>query len=94
MFRKLSIRGATGAILWGYRTAAVVRGWTVVRARVNGARVWTLTATLERASPFELRQSGLHFSAPRQGGFFLWPLLEAPRVEGQRLTVKVGPPEQ
>lgn len=94
MFRELAIRGPSGAILWGYRTAAIVDRWTVKRSRVQGARVWTLTGTVAHASPFELRQTGLHFSAPRQGGFFLWPLLEAPRLDGARLTVTVGPPEQ
>jgi hypothetical protein len=47
-----------------------------------------------RVSPFELRQSGLIFSAPRQGGFFVWPILEPPRVDAIRLVAKLGPPEQ
>jgi len=93
MFRSLTVRGPAGAILWGYRTAAVVRSWAVVRARAAGGPVWTLTATVERVSPFELRQSGLMFSAPREGGFFVFPLLEAPRVAGGTVTARVGPPE-
>jgi hypothetical protein len=93
VFRELRITGHAGAILWGYRTAAVVTGWTLQRGQVKGQRVWTLTATLARTSPFELRQTPLLFSAPREKGFWVWPLLGPPTVEHSKLTVRVGPPE-
>jgi hypothetical protein len=95
VFRDLRVRGASGTILWSYRTAAVLSGWTISRTRVQGERVWTLTATIARASPFELRQVPLLFTAPRERGFWAWPLLEPPTVDAERrLTVRVGPPEQ
>lgn len=94
MFRSLKLRGRGGAVLWGYRTAAAIGAWTVTRAAKDDGGAWTLAATIERVSPFELRQSGLYFSAPRQGGFFVWPILEPPHVDAIRLVAKLGPPEQ
>lgn len=93
MFRELSISGQAGAVLWGYRTAAVVGRWSLVRGSVNGSRVWTLTAAVTRASPFDLRQTPLLFSAPHDKGFWVWPLLGPPTVADRQLTARVGPPE-
>lgn len=94
MFHSLTLRGRGGSVLWGYRVAAAIRTWTVRRAPKDEGGAWTLSATFERVYPFELRQHGLLFSAPRVGGFFVWPVLEPPHVDATRLVAKLGPPEQ
>jgi hypothetical protein len=97
MFQKMRlrgscVRGACGSIVWGYRTAATLRAWTVTRDATGGRGQWTLRATVDRVSPFELRQKGLHFATPRLGGFFVWEIVEPPRVVNQTLTAKLTPP--
>lgn len=90
MFDELTLRGAEGAIAWGYHTAAVVTAWTITKAGRSGA--WALSATIARADPFKLRQPDLKFTAPRAGGFFCWPVLSV-TVEATRLAATLGPPE-
>jgi hypothetical protein len=86
----LTLRGQAAAILWGYRPAASLTGWTV--ARVD--QEWTVTATVARSSPFELRQVPLLLSVPHAKGFWVFPVLGPPTIVGQQLTARVGPPEQ
>lgn len=98
MFNSITLRGAAGAILWGYRTAAVLQAWTIYHHRPDGdhdAR-WTLTATFARVNRFELRQRPLLFSAPRPGlPMSCWPLHTASIQIGEtRLVATLGPPEQ
>jgi hypothetical protein len=92
--RSLVIRGRAGAIRWGYRTAAAIETWTIARSQAERARGWQLTATLASVDAFSLRQTPLHFTAPRLGGLWHWPLLEAPQVRDGSLTVRLGKPEQ
>lgn len=98
MFHKMRLRGSTclrgpsGSIVWGYRTAATLTAWTVTRDASSGRAAWTLRATIERGSAFELRQKGLHFATPRLGGFFVWEITEPPRVVNNTLTAKLTPP--
>jgi hypothetical protein len=91
VFRHLRLRGVGGAILWGYRQAATLRTWTI---RKDADDRWTLRATLERAEPFQLRQTPLLFSAPRAGGYWAWGLDAAPQIHDGQLVAKLGPPEQ
>jgi hypothetical protein len=92
--RSLTIHGREAAILWGYRTAAAIDGWTITRTRAARDQGWQLTATIARADVFQLRQRPLHFTAPRLGGFWHWPLLEAPVIQDRALTVRLGKPDQ
>jgi hypothetical protein len=87
------LSGRAGAILWGYREAAIVTAWTIGRAMVQGQPVRTLTATIAQAAPFALRQTPLLFSVKHERGFLVFPLLEPPRIEAARLTARLGPPE-
>jgi hypothetical protein len=94
LFRTLRLRGPRATIVWGYRTAAVLRQWTVAFDRSEGPPRWHLTATIEHVDAFQLRQPrDLLFSTPRKGGFLCWPLLEAPQIANGRISVKLGPPE-
>jgi hypothetical protein len=94
VFKSLRLRGQGAAVLWGgYRQAATVSAWTVVRSRDPKGTTWTLTATVSRVFPFELRQTPLLFSAPRKGGFWVWPIVGPPRVDRATLSATLGPPE-
>jgi hypothetical protein len=91
----VTLRGGEGAIVCGYRTAAVVKSWTVYRtaAKDGAAVVWTLRAIVARADPFTLRHQGpLKFTAPRIGGYFTWPILGV-TLEASSLAAQLGPPE-
>jgi hypothetical protein len=101
VFRNLSIRGDTGAILWGYHDAAVLQRWFIVhkepdRKRGEPSR-WILTATFARIDHFCLRQRPLMFSAKREGlkGYWCWPLITDSIVMGDAsIQAHLGPPEQ
>jgi hypothetical protein len=85
----VTVRGQEGTIVWGYRTAAVIKSWTAYRTP-EGA--WTLRAVVTRADPYALRQTDLKFTAPRIGGFFCWPI-RGVNLEAQSLAAALGPPE-
>jgi hypothetical protein len=94
VFRNLRLRGTAGSVLWGYRTVASVRHWTIVRK--EDKPIWFLSASLERADAFQLRQTPLLFTAPRVGaknGLWCFPLIDVQVANGQ-LRAKLGPPEQ
>jgi hypothetical protein len=91
MFRTLTLRGTAASIVWGHRTAALVRRWSVARGKQPGE--WTLTAKVDRVDPFQLRQRPLLFTAPRQGGFWCWPVVEIVSVTAGALQARLGPPE-
>lgn len=86
----VTLRGLEATIVWGYHTAAVCKTWTAARTP-QGA--WTLTATLQRADPFQLRQQPLRFAAPRRGGYFSWPVLAVTLGADHTLAATLGPPE-
>jgi hypothetical protein len=89
MFRQLTVRGTTASLLWGYRSAATLRSWTI--QRTDGQ--WTLTGTIERVDRFMARQTPLLFTAPRPHGFWAWGV-ESVQVGTNQLVAKLGPPEQ
>lgn len=92
MFKRLTLRGQAGSILWGYRTVASVKSWSIGK---NNKGEWRLTAILERSDSFQLLQAPLFFSAPRKDGFWCWPLVSAVTVGGDgRLMATLGQPEQ
>jgi hypothetical protein len=93
-FHHVQIRGAAGDLLWGYRSAAAVTSWTIRKGQ-DGR--WILTATLARVEPFQVRQTPLLFTAPREGtrdGFWAWAVEELLQVGDGRLVARLGPPEQ
>jgi len=85
----VTLRGQEGTIAWGYRTAAVCRSWTVQRTPQG---TWALSAQLQRADAFQLRQRDLKFTAPRVGGFFCWPVIAVTLIDST-LAAQLGPPE-
>jgi hypothetical protein len=89
VFNHWTLVGSGGAILWGYRTAAAVRTWRIVKTETH----WQLVAQLERVDAFGCRQKPLLFSAPRAGGFWCWPV-ESIDVVALQLVARLGPPEQ
>lgn len=91
MFKNVTLRGAQAAILWGYRTAGVLRTWSI---RKNEAGQWVLSGTVERADAFQCRQWPLLFAPPRPGGHWCWPIeKDSLRVVAGQLTAKLGQPE-
>jgi hypothetical protein len=97
MFQSIRLFGTTGTILWGeYVPAAELRAWTIRHHRpdrTHDAR-WTLTATFSRVTnKFALRQRPLHFSAPRAGGYWHWPLEpQSIQVSDTTLQATLGRP--
>lgn len=93
MFTRVVVRGSSGAILWGYRAAADVRGWTISHHRPDAQHAgdWILEARLARTERFMLRQTPLLFSAPRPGGFWAFPLIpDSLQTDHVRLIAKLG----
>ena len=91
MFRSLTLRGGPAALLWGHRTAAALSSWRIGKDEGK----WVLVATIRQADAFQLRQRPLLFTAPRDKGFWAWPIttLEVgPPYTSLRATL--GPPEQ
>ena len=101
MFNAITLRGKSGASLaWGYRTAAALGVWRVSRTldEAKGSYQWTLAAVLGTpCDRFQVRQAHarkeLLFSAPRKGGFFVWPV-HTVNVGDSRVTATLGPPLQ
>lgn len=96
-------------MLWGYRPAAIVGRWAIARALPKDqkrsprkkleadkrkAPGWELKAIVQRADDFQLRQKPLYFTAKRQGGFWMFPILEPPTVRNGLLRAYLGQPEQ
>jgi len=88
----LRIRGTSGSLAWGHRTAATFRTWSIVQLK----GVWTLTATLDRVERLYVRQSKLLFTAPRgKGQYWCWPVLDLQVNDTHtRLRAHLGLPEQ
>lgn len=85
----VTLRGLEATVVWGYRTAAVCRSWTIHRTPQGR---WTLQADLKRADAFQLRQQPLKFTAPRKGGYFCWPVVGV-TLGTHTLAATLGPPE-
>jgi hypothetical protein len=89
MFEHVRLHGGAASLLWGYRTAVVLRKWTIKKHEGK----WTLIAAIERVDPFQSRQRPLVFTAPRAGGFWCWPI-ESLQLGTNQLSATLGPPEQ
>lgn len=100
MFHAITLRGSSASLAWGYRTAAALQSWTVSRTldEAKGTYTWTLAAALgQQCDRFQVRQAQarreLLFSAPRKGGFWVWPV-HSVTVGERRLIATLGQPEQ
>jgi hypothetical protein len=93
MFDQVTLTGGEATVVWGYHTAAVCRSWTVTKAGRVGA--WALSAVVSRVDAFKLTRGGseLKFTAPRQGGYFCWPVLTITLVDASHVSATLGPPE-
>ena len=91
LFRRLALRNdaAAASITWGYYTAAALRTWTLSKSERGE---WSLRAGIDRADPFKLRQRPLLFIAPREGGYFCFPIRSI-SVGKDYLTAQLGKPE-
>lgn len=92
MFKSLTLRGAAGAVLYKYHTAAALTSWTIAK-QPDGC--WHLTGTVSRADPFQCRQAvkDLHFTAPRANGLWCWEIVKLD-VVGRQLRAQLGHPLQ
>ena len=89
MFQNLTLVGNEARISWSWHTAAVLRKWSVHK---NDKNEWTLSASIDRADSFQLKQRPLFFNAPRRGGFLTWPVM-AVTFGRDTLSARLGPPE-
>lgn len=92
MFDSLTIHGGAGSVLWGYRVAVELTSWRITRVKAEGG-AWMLSATIARIDKFHARQAPLLFTAPRQGGFWAWPIA-AIEIGETSLRASLGPPER
>lgn len=87
--------GAGASILWGSNAipAVVCTKWSIVKGKAPGE--WTLAAAVGPGGidTFKIRQSRLYFTAPRLGGFWMWPI-KAVTVGTAEIRASLGPPEQ
>lgn len=90
MFEHLRIHGGSASILWGYRTAAVLKRWHISK---NKEGRWVLRATVDRLDAFQARQKPLLFTAPRAKGMWAWPI-ESITVNANAVMAQLGLPEQ
>lgn len=97
MFKTITLRGDSGAIVHGYLTAANLTGWTVSHHqpdRRHDAR-WVLRASFRFVDRGLITKRPLLFSAKRQGlaGFWCFPLIDVQVGNGQ-MQAHLGPPER
>ncbi len=90
MFNTVTVKGAAGAIGWGYQPAGTLRNWTVTR--IGG--VWNLTATVDQVDSYRVSQRPLVFKAPHKDGSFRWPIVGELQIVDGALTARLGPPER
>jgi hypothetical protein len=94
LFNSVTVGGPRGSLVWGAGEAAVLGRWSVRR---DEHFRWTLSARVERADSYRLRQIPLLFQAPRvakPAGLWCFPVLpNTLRLEGAALTAALGPPE-
>lgn len=94
---QVKVRGRAGSILWGYHTAATIGAWRIRRKpqKKGEAPQWTLSADVGRLDKFQTRQQPLVFTAPRQRGWWCWPVIgDLQHVGPNQIRAILGPPEQ
>lgn len=90
-----NVRGVGASILWGSNAvpAATLTRWAISKGATPGE--WILAAVLapRGVDAFKIRQSRLYFTAPRLGGFWMWPV-KSVTVGTAEIRAQLGPPEQ
>jgi hypothetical protein len=89
VFHSLTLHGGAGSLLWGYRVAVELKFWHIMK--LDGA--WWLTGTIARVDKFQARQAPLLFTAPRDKGFWAWPIVSLD-LGDTNLRAQLGPPER
>jgi lipocalin len=92
VFRGITLRGQRGEISYGFRRAAALRSWVIMRDPES--RQWTLAAGVDRADTFQLSRRPLQFTAPRYAkpaGVWCFDV-QTLDVRGDTLTATLGPP--
>jgi hypothetical protein len=94
VFRGITLRGLRGEINYGFRRAAALSSWVIVRD--GETHVWSLSAAIDRADTFQLSRRPLQFTAPRHAKpAGLWAFeVRTLDVKGTTLTATLGPPMQ
>ena len=87
----ISLFGLKASIVYGWYTAVEFTSWRIRQA--SDGR-WTLTGTVGRVDVVQSRKVPLLFTAPRDKGFWLWPIEGDVRITNGRLAAWLGPPEQ
>jgi len=89
----LQLYGVKASLSWGYRRVAGLTYWRIIK----GPQVWTLTATLEDANPFECAQGAryreLLFTAERDKGRWCFPIVDV-SLGTTELRATLGSPLQ
>jgi hypothetical protein len=94
VFRRLTVRGSAGELLFSYRIAAQLGAWTITKQeQPQGRARWILSAHVTRADAFQCRQRPLLFTAYRDKGRWCWPI-ETLDLVGDHLAAVLGQPEQ
>jgi hypothetical protein len=91
MFGAVTLHGPTGSLLWGYRSAATLTDWRIVKEKDKPT--WKLTARVRTLDTYQSRQRPLLFTAPREGGRWCWDVQDLD-ISEQQLTATLGPPLQ
>lgn len=91
MFSSLTLRGAAGSVLWGYRAAVELSAWTIAKDAKTGG--WVLKGTPARVDTFAARQRPLLFTAPKEGGMWMWAV-ESLQVGPSAIVAQLGPPQR
>lgn len=78
------------------RPSPTKKGQTAPKRKAGkSAPGWVLSARVQRHDSFQIRQKPLFFTAPRNGGFWYFPVLEPPVVDNRGvLRAKLGHPER
>lgn len=89
MFDELTLHGARGTLLWGYREVAKLTYWRIYKT----PRAWTLTATFDWADARQCREGlayrELLFTAPRGNARFTLDV-KAVDLAGRELRATLG----
>jgi len=88
---RITIRGVTGTLYWGYFLAGTVGSWTVVRGGPTDPG--TLTATVITVDTFRASQHPITFVVQHKHGVWRWALDTLQIADGM-LTARLSPPKE
>jgi hypothetical protein len=95
VFRSITLTGRRGAIVWNAGEAATLGAWRASRG--NGETTWQLSAVVEKADAYRLKQVPLLFLAPRTNyprGVSCFPVVPGTlTIGGGSVTATLAQPE-